>query len=98
MILAAQLEGDPLRMAIRWMQRRHPCKPLTWCYKMYFTSVGNRNYVLQGTIPDRRGKPRTIRLVKAMDVLIKRHVKIKATANPYDPKPTLKSEWLFKRK
>jgi RNA-directed DNA polymerase len=71
---------------IRWMQRRHPCKPLTWCYKKYFTSVGNRNYVLQGTIPDRRGKPRTIRLVKAMDVPIKRHVKIKATANPYDPK------------
>jgi RNA-directed DNA polymerase len=71
---------------IRWMQHRHPCKPLSWCYKKYFTSVGNRNYVLQGTIPDRRGKPRTIRLVKAMDVPIKRHVKIKATANPYDPK------------
>ncbi len=70
----------------RWMQRRHPCKTLIWCYKKYFTSVGNRNYVLQGTIPDRRGKPRTIRLVKAMDVPIKRHVKIKATANPYDPK------------
>jgi RNA-directed DNA polymerase len=68
------------------MQRRHPYKTLTWCYKKYFTSVGNRNYVLQGTIPDRRGKPRTIRLVKAMDVPIKRHVKIKATANPYDPK------------
>ena len=70
----------------RWMQRRHPCKTLTWCYKKYFTSVGNRNYVLQGTIPDRRGKPRTIRLVKATDVPIKRHVKIKALANPYDPK------------
>jgi RNA-directed DNA polymerase len=69
----------------RWMQRRHPCKSLTWCYKKYFTSVGSRNYVLQGTIPDRRGKPRTIRLIKAMDVPIKRHVKIRAAANPYDP-------------
>jgi len=69
----------------RWMRRRHPSKTLTWCYQKYFTRVGSRNYVLQGTILTRRGKPRTIRLVKAMDVPIKRHVKIIATANPYDP-------------
>jgi RNA-directed DNA polymerase len=69
----------------RWMWRRHPRKTLTWCYKKYYTRVGNRNYVLQGTLIDRRGKPRTIRLMKASDVAIKRHVKIKAAANPYDP-------------
>lgn len=69
----------------RWMQRRHPDKNLRWCYKKYFTQVEDRNYVLQGTTLDRRGQPRTIRLVKAMDVPIKRHVKIKAAANPYDP-------------
>src|SRR5262245_6469834 len=68
------------------MWRRHPRKTLTWCYEKYYTSVGNRNYVLQGTLIDRRGKPRTIRLIKASDVAIKRHVKIKAAANPYDPK------------
>jgi RNA-directed DNA polymerase len=69
----------------RWMWRRHPRKTLTWCYEKYYTRVGNRNYVLQGTLIDRRGKPRTIRLMKASDVAIKRHVKIKAAANPYDP-------------
>jgi RNA-directed DNA polymerase len=68
-----------------WMQRRHPDKRLSWCYKKYLTQVGNRQYVLQGTILDRRGKPRTIQLAKAADVPIKRHVKIKAVANPYDP-------------
>jgi RNA-directed DNA polymerase len=68
----------------RWMQRRHPDKSLPWCYKKYLTQVGNRHYVLEGTTPDRRGKPRTIRLVKAKDVPIKRHVKIRAAANPYD--------------
>ena len=70
----------------RWMWRRHPRKTLTWCYEKYYTRVGNRNYVLQGTLIDRRGKPRTIRLIKASDVAIKRHVKIKTAANPYDPK------------
>jgi RNA-directed DNA polymerase len=69
----------------RWMQRRHPGKNLSWCYTKYFTRVGDRKNVLQGTYLDRRGKPRTIRLVKAADVPIKRHVKIKSTANPYDP-------------
>jgi len=69
----------------RWMQRRHPDKSLPWCYEKYLTQVGDRHYVLQGTTLDRRGKPRTIRLIKAADVPIKRHVKIKAAANPYDP-------------
>jgi hypothetical protein len=35
---------------------------------------------------DRRGKPHSVRLLKAADVPIKRHVKIKAAANPYDAK------------
>jgi RNA-directed DNA polymerase len=69
----------------RWMQRRHPDKNLRWCYEKYLTQVGDRHYVLEGTTLDRRGKPRTIRLVNAKDVPIKRHVKIKAAANPYDP-------------
>jgi RNA-directed DNA polymerase len=68
-----------------WMHRRHPRKSLFWCYDKYLTSVGARNYVLQATFPDRRGKLRTIRLFKAADVPIKRHVKIKAAANPFLP-------------
>jgi RNA-directed DNA polymerase len=70
----------------RWMHRRHPSKSLSWCTRKYFTREGNRNYVLQGTYLDRRGKPQTVRLFKAADVTIKRHVKIRAAANPYDPK------------
>jgi RNA-directed DNA polymerase len=68
-----------------WMHRRHPRKTMLWCYDKYLTNVGTRNYVLQATFPDRRGRPRTIRLFKAADVPIKRHVKIKAAANPFLP-------------
>ena len=68
-----------------WMIRRHPRKTLLWCYRQYFTTVGNDHYVLQASHPDRRGQPRTSRLAKASDTAIKRHVKIKAAANPYDP-------------
>src|SRR6266542_1094236 len=69
----------------RWMQRRHPDQSLPWCYEKYLTQAGDRHHVLEGTTLDRRGKPRTIRLVNAKDMPIKRHVKIKAAANPYDP-------------
>jgi RNA-directed DNA polymerase len=68
-----------------WMQRRHPNKSLSWCYEKYLTRVGSRNYVLEGSFLDRRGKACPIRLRKASDVAIRRHVKIKAVANPYDP-------------
>jgi RNA-directed DNA polymerase len=67
-----------------WMHRRHPRKTMNWCYRKYFTTSGSRQYVFQGTF-ERRGKPHTIRLQKAADVHIKRHVKVKADANPYDP-------------
>jgi RNA-directed DNA polymerase len=70
----------------RWIKRRHPNKSLAWRGQKYYTRVSNRSYVLQGTYFDRRGKPQTTRLIKAADTPIKRHVKIKAAANPYDSK------------
>ncbi len=68
-----------------WMHRRHPRKTVGWCYRRYLTTVGNNATVFQASYPDRRGQPRTIRLAKATDTPIKRHVKIKAAAHPYDP-------------
>jgi RNA-directed DNA polymerase len=40
---------------------------------------------LEGIYSDRLGNPHTIRLEKAADVPIKRRIKIRAEANPYDP-------------
>ena len=67
-----------------WIRRRHPRKGKRWCYHKYFSEVGNNSYVFQATF-ERRGKLCTIRLQKAAEVKIKRHVKVKADANPYDP-------------
>jgi len=69
----------------RWMLRRHPGKRRSWCYRRYFTRIGGRGYVLESAYLDRRGKPHPIRLVNASDIPIKRHIKVKAAANPYDP-------------
>lgn len=67
------------------MLRRHPRKTLLWCYRRYLSTVGNYHYVWQASYHDGRSKPRTIRLARAVDTPIKRHIKIKAAANPYDP-------------
>ena len=69
----------------QWAKRRHPNKNRWWIKSKYFTTIGNDNWVFSGTIKGRDGKPRKLRLMNAASVPIKRHIKIKAEANPYDP-------------
>jgi RNA-directed DNA polymerase len=64
----------------RWMKRRHPQKANEWIVKKYFTSIGENNWVFHGTTDDQ-----TYYLAEAARVPIKRHVKIRGEANPYDP-------------
>ena len=46
---------------------------------------GLRNWVFGTTVENDKGEKGIVKLVKASDTPIKRHVKIKGTANPYDP-------------
>jgi RNA-directed DNA polymerase len=68
----------------RWAKRRHPNKPPTWIRRKYFTSEANNHWVFQGTITS-QGKTRQQRLYRLASTPIKRHIKVKAQANPYDP-------------
>ncbi|MBS1807437.1 MAG: group II intron reverse transcriptase/maturase [Acidobacteria bacterium] len=69
----------------RWAQRRHPHKPQRWIKEKYFTTVGGDHWVFTGTVMGQDGATQTVTLRKAAHVPIKRHVKIKGAANPYDP-------------
>jgi RNA-directed DNA polymerase len=64
----------------RWAARRHPHKGKRWVKTKYFKRVGTRDWVFFG---DHDGKER--RLFSASRIPIKRHIKLKADANPYDP-------------
>lgn len=68
-----------------WAKRRHPNKSSKWVKKKYFPSIGSRKWVFQATIQNKAGELHNIRLTLASDVAIKRHIKIKSEANPYDP-------------
>lgn len=69
----------------RWSCRRHPKKSLKWVKDKYFMREGQRNWVFGTTIKTEDGKGKTIKLVKAGDIKIKRHIKIKGKANPFNP-------------
>lgn len=68
----------------RWAKRRHPTKPPGWIRQKYFTRVGDNRWVFFGTTTS-QGKTQEHRLIRLAYTPIKRHIKIKAAANPYDP-------------
>ena len=69
----------------QWARRRHPNKPKQWVRKKYFQSMQDRNWVFTGHITDKEGSVQQRWLFSAAYMPIKRHTKIKAEANPYDP-------------
>ena len=68
----------------RWAKRRHPHKARRWIHQRYFTTVGNNHWVFHGLRPG-PDTPREDRLVKVAATPIRRHVKVRGDANPYDP-------------
>lgn len=69
----------------RWAKRRHPNKSSQWIRNKYFHSIGRRHWVFSGETKDKAGESRKIHLFSISSVPIQRHIKVKATANPYDP-------------
>ena len=72
----------------QWAKRRHPNKGRRWIGKKYFRSIGSRKWVFAAQTGERlaNGKPQWIRLLNTCDTKIRRHIKIRAEANPFDPK------------
>jgi RNA-directed DNA polymerase len=69
----------------RWVKNRHPNQSSRWLKQKYLHSLGPRQWVFSGEITSQAGKSQTVQLFKLSDLPIKRHIKLKASANPYDP-------------
>jgi RNA-directed DNA polymerase len=72
-------------MLWRWCRRRHRRKPRKWIKERYFKHFGARDWVFTGTTRDGEGRAHPICLLQAGRVAIRRHVKVRGDANPYDP-------------
>ncbi len=68
----------------RKLRRKHKNKNASWVRNKYCRQEGNRNWILHSK--DKKG--RNLDLFLASSIPIKRHIKIKRKANPYDPKYT----------
>lgn len=77
----------------RWIRRRHRSKRSRWLKSKYFRRIGTRSWVfsaLRPTVGRQRSlfpelQGRLVTLLQASSVSIRRHVKIRATSNPFDP-------------
>jgi RNA-directed DNA polymerase len=69
----------------RWARRRHRGKSAAWVKRKYFTGRAGDPWRFRGTVRDEDGGFHTVFLVRARDTPIRRHVKVRGTANPYDP-------------
>ena len=91
----ARVDNEVWSMLWRWAARRHPHKGGRWVKKKYFKTRGSRNWVFAATENKEDGTKREITLLMESDMPIRRHVKIKAAANPHDPQwePYFESRW-----
>jgi RNA-directed DNA polymerase len=77
-----KVDHEIFRALWRWAKRRHRRKSARWIRNKYL----GRYWVFHGEVSDKDGNRREVRIFKATRVPIKRHVKVRAAANPYDPK------------
>ena len=73
------------KMLWQWACRRHPNKPRRWIKDRYFKSEGLRNWVFGTMVKTEDGDVKMVKLVNASDTPIRRHIKIKAEAHPFNP-------------
>ncbi|MCP4606138.1 MAG: group II intron reverse transcriptase/maturase [Proteobacteria bacterium] len=67
----------------QWARRRHHNKCAQWIKEKYFRSHKRRNWIFFGR--NSKDKERETWLYTAARTPIRRHIKIKGKANPYDP-------------
>ncbi|WP_342265212.1 group II intron reverse transcriptase/maturase [Cardinium endosymbiont of Philonthus spinipes] len=77
-----KIDHEIMQSLWKWAKRRHPCKGLRWIKHRYFKVRGLRQWVFASSIAGNHLKE--IRLLKLSDIPIRRHVKIRADANPLD--------------
>jgi RNA-directed DNA polymerase len=81
----ANIEYQLFQALWRWAKRRHHNKSNHWIYTKYFRPNHKRSSGFYGVLKGKDGSTHPQRLVKVDKIPIKRHVKVKAEANPFAP-------------
>jgi len=68
----------------RMLRRRHPNKGKKWLFRKYWTASG-RDHVFAVKSTTTRGVEKLYQVIRVCAIGIRRHIKIRAAANPYLP-------------
>lgn len=82
----SKIDHEIFQAIFRWCQARHPNKGIKWIRRKYYTCVGGRSWQFYCIVKDKDGLQKPLYLKHAGDNPIRRHKKIKAIANPFDPR------------
>lgn len=66
----------------RMLRKRHPRKSKRWLFKEYWTNT-ERKHILAVKTKTGKGTIKVYQVLRVASIGIKRHIKIKAAANPY---------------
>jgi len=82
-----RVDHEIWRALWQWARRRHLKKSRDWVKKHYFPAQRNRAWMFAAQTGQLSsdGKPIWLRLVYAGETKIRRHIKIRQQANPFDP-------------
>jgi RNA-directed DNA polymerase len=83
-----RVDTEIWRTLWKWAKRRHPKKGSVWIKEKYFKTKGHRHWIFATEDREKsypNGKPLMVSLFYASDTPIKRHIKIRGEANPFDP-------------
>lgn len=69
----------------RWCIKRHQRKGIRWIMRKYFSRAGNNCWRFHCPVKDKEGVKKILYLKRAAATPIRRHLKIKGEANPFDP-------------
>ena len=71
-----------------WAKRRHPEKSVNWIAQRYWHRLGRKRRTFATDSGERTpdGKPKLFRLVDPTETRIRRYVKVRTEANPFDPR------------
>jgi RNA-directed DNA polymerase len=69
----------------RWAKRKHPQKSVSWIRQQYFDETVSQRNIFHTHTVNEEGEKVVIRLFTMTSLPIRRHVKVRNLANPYDP-------------
>lgn len=81
----AKIDSEIFHALLRWAYKRHARKGKKWIVKHYFTTYKGDNWRFHCMVKDKEANKKPLYLRKASDTKIRRHIKIKSEATPFNP-------------